>query len=239
MTSGSFVALASGVAELASVAGMVWAVRGRASSVFGPSVWRGPKDRRALALTFDDGPSEATPQLLDLLAGYGARATFFQVGENVRRLPEVARAVSHAGHEIGNHSNSHLNCAFEDRDRIHSEFRTAQSAIVEVTGQKPVWLRAPYGVRWRGFKEVQSELGLTGVMWTVIGRDWKLPAKDIAARVLDHAGPGCIICLHDGRATLKNPNVEPMLEAVRHIVPELLRKGYQFETLSDLLCPKN
>ena len=72
---------------------LAWAVRGRSAAVFGPSVWRGPRDRRALALTFDDGPSESTPEILEILARHGVPATFFQCGANVERLPEIARAV--------------------------------------------------------------------------------------------------------------------------------------------------
>src|SRR5205814_6431900 len=91
----------------AASAFMAWAVRGRASSVFGPSVWHGPRDRRVLALTFDDGPSESTPEILEILARYSAPATFFQCGANVARLPAIARAVDAGGHAIGNHSHTH------------------------------------------------------------------------------------------------------------------------------------
>ena len=92
---------------------MSWAVRGKSSAVFGPSVWRGNPSRKTVALTFDDGPSEGTGQILDILARYNAPATFFQIGANVDRLPEVARAVAQAGHAIGNHSYSHpLFCFF-------------------------------------------------------------------------------------------------------------------------------
>ena len=93
-------------AAAAACSGMAWAVRGRSSSVFGPSVWRGPRDRRAVALTFDDGPSEGTPQILEILERHRAPATFFQCGANVERLPEVARAVGQAGHAIGNHGHA-------------------------------------------------------------------------------------------------------------------------------------
>jgi hypothetical protein len=94
-------------AACAAAGFMAWAVRGRSSSVFGPSVWRGPLDRRAVALTFDDGPSESTPEILDILARHNVPATFFQCGANVERLPAVARAVGQAGHAIGNHSHTH------------------------------------------------------------------------------------------------------------------------------------
>src|SRR5215471_16707317 len=99
--------VAVSVAGAAAVAGAAWAVRGRSSAVFAPSIWRGPRDRRAIALTFDDGPSESTPALLELLARQNVPATFFQCGANIERLPHIARAVSDAGHEIGNHTGSH------------------------------------------------------------------------------------------------------------------------------------
>src|SRR5580698_9290932 len=106
----------------ATAAGMAWAVRGRSSSVFGPSVWRGRPGRKAIALTFDDGPSPSTPRFLDLLAEFRAPATFFQVGSNVLRNPEIARSVPAAGHEIGNHSHTHPNFALKPAAFIESDF---------------------------------------------------------------------------------------------------------------------
>src|SRR5947209_6202759 len=129
---------------------MAWAVRGRASSVFAPSVWRGPGERRVLALTFDDGPSEGTPEILEILARYRAPATFFQCGANVERLPAVARAVAQAGHEIGNHSHTHPMFCLRTPSAIEEDLRRAQAAIEAHSGLRPVWLRAPYGVRWFG-----------------------------------------------------------------------------------------
>src|SRR5690349_8579547 len=97
-----------GAAAVAAGAGfMGYAVRGRSSTVFGPSVYRGDRNHRALALTFDDGPSESTPALLEILARQRVRATFFMCGQNVRRLPDIAREVADRGHEIGNHTDSH------------------------------------------------------------------------------------------------------------------------------------
>jgi peptidoglycan/xylan/chitin deacetylase (PgdA/CDA1 family) len=220
----------------AALGGMTWAVRGRSSQVFGPSVWRGNPVGKAIALTFDDGPSNATPAILDVLAGYGVAATFFQCGRNVERTPELARAVCDGPHEIGNHSFSHPNFALARPTFIRDEFQRAQDAIVEATSRKPALTRPPYGVRWFGFRDMQRELGLTCVMWTVIGCDWRLPAPQITARVLAGAGPGAIVCLHDGQATLPNPDRSQTIEAVRRIVPSLLEKGYHFETVSTLLC---
>lgn len=219
----------------AAAAGMAWAVRGRSSEAFGPSLWRGRPGRKAIALTFDDGPSPATPRILDILAGYSVPATFFQCGENVLRVPELSQAVCAGPHEIGNHSHTHRNFALKRPSDIVDDFACAQNAISEATSRTPVLMRPPYGVRWFGFREMQERLGLMGVMWSVIGLDWKLGAPAIAERVLSHTRDGSIICLHDGRGTLKDPDTRPTIEAVRRIVPSLLEKGYHFETVSQLV----
>src|ERR1017187_6356219 len=93
---------------LAAGSVLAWAVRGRSSAVFGPSLWRGNPVRPAIALTFDDGPSESTPQLLEILARHKVPATFFQCGVNVERLPAVAREVVAAGHTRSEEHTSEL-----------------------------------------------------------------------------------------------------------------------------------
>jgi peptidoglycan/xylan/chitin deacetylase (PgdA/CDA1 family) len=216
---------------------MAWAVRGRSSWVFGPSVWRGPRGRRLLALTFDDGPSESTPAILDALAKHGVPATFFQCGANVERLPEVARTVRDAGHEIGNHSHTHPLFCFHSPAFIAADLSRAQRAIERHTGASPVWFRAPFGVRWFGMRSAQARLGLRAVMWTVIGYDWKLKAGAIVEQMATGIADGAILCLHDGRELRVRPDRGETIEAVRRLVPRLLEEGYRFETLSRLICP--
>jgi peptidoglycan/xylan/chitin deacetylase (PgdA/CDA1 family) len=228
--------LAASITAGAAVGGMAWAVRGRSSRMFGPSAWRGKPGRKAIALTFDDGPSAATPRILDILAGYDAPATFFQCGENVERAPALTQAVCAGPHELGNHSHTHPNFALRRPTYIVDDFQRAQNAITEASSRRPVVMRPPFGVRWFGFREMQERLGLICVMWSVIGLDWKLSAPDIAKRVLSRVCDGSIICLHDGRGTLKDPGLEPAIEAVRRIVPSLLARGYHLETVSRLLC---
>jgi peptidoglycan/xylan/chitin deacetylase (PgdA/CDA1 family) len=235
MPSSASVALAAGTA----ISAMAWAVRGRSSTVFAPSVWRGRPDRKAIALTFDDGPGPATPALLELFARYDIPATFFQIGANVRRRPDLARAVVQAGHEIGNHSQTHPNFALQRPSFIAAEFAQAQETISSATSRAPALLRAPFGVRWFGFRSMQKRLGLQGVMWSLIGLDWKFPAQSVSRRILRRARPGDIICLHDGRGTLKDPDTRSTVEAVRSILPVLLAEGYHFETVTQLLCPMN
>jgi len=236
---GRNVQVAAGAGVCAASAFLAWAVRGRSASVFGPSVWRGPRDRRVVALTFDDGPSESTPHLLELLSRYSVPATFFQCGHNVKRLPEVARAVRQAGHDIGNHSYSHPLFSLRDSRFIEQELRLAQETIEEHTAARPVWFRAPYGVRWFGLGRAQRRLRLIGVMWTIIGYDWKLKADAVVERVAGDVSNGAILCLHDGRELRPKPDIGATLEAVRRLVPVLLDQGYKFETVGRLICPKN
>jgi peptidoglycan/xylan/chitin deacetylase (PgdA/CDA1 family) len=218
---------------------LAWAVRGRSSAVFGRSVWRGSPHRRRVALTFDDGPSEGTPAILDVLAQYRAPATFFQVGANVERLPEVARAVAAAGHAIGNHSYAHPLFCFRSPGFIEADLRRAQLAIREHTGIEPEWFRAPFGVRWFGMGRVQRRLSLTGVMWSAIGYDWKRNSDAVFGHLAKRASNGAILCLHDGRELRVRPDIGVTVEAVRRLVPTLLERGYEFETVSRLICPTN
>ncbi len=230
-------AAAAGV--VAAAGSLIYAVRGRSSSLLAPSVYRGDRRRPALALTFDDGPSEATPALLEILAGQNVPATFFMCGENVRRCPAVARQVAAAGHEIGNHTDTHPRLYFRSSGLIYAEVARAQETIAQVTGVTPRFFRAPYGARWFGLRAAQRRLGLFGVMWTVIGCDWKWPAPRISRRLLAGACNGAIFCLHDGRGTQRSPDIRATLQAVETILPELKNRGFQFETVSQILCPTN
>jgi peptidoglycan-N-acetylglucosamine deacetylase len=218
---------------------MVYGVRARSATLFGPSVYRGPASRRAIAFTFDDGPSESTPDLLRLLEAQDISATFFQCGVNVERLPEIAREVARRGHEVGNHSHTHPKFYFRKPGFIRDELARAQDAIQHAAGVSPALFRAPFGVRWPGMRDAQRRLNLLGVMWTVIGRDWKLDTSAIVRRILPEVGNGAIVCLHDGRELEARPDVGPTFEAVRRLIPILKAEGYRFETVSQLICPTN
>jgi|SRR5271165_2634065 len=223
-------------AVIGGLAGTVtYGIIGRSARIFGPSVYRGPGLRRTIALTFDDGPSPATPRLLDYLAGENIHATFFQCGMNVERSPAIARAVLAAGHEAGNHTYSHPHLYLKSPAFIDREIARTQDIISQHLSIAPTLLRAPYGQRWYGIGAVQKRLGLLGVMWTVIGHDWDWPAERVAALVLRKTSPGGIVCLHDGRGIQPNPDVSNMMAALKQIVPVLRDRGYSFEPVTTLL----
>lgn len=207
----------------------------KTSQLFGPSVHRGSNRRRSIALTFDDGPTEGTLALLDYLESQRAMATFFQCGMNVRRFPHIAGRVVAAGHELGNHTFSHPRLLFRSPEFIDREISEAQKIIQMETGITPMLFRPPYGFRWPGIRAVQHKLSLLGVMWTVIGYDWRWSATRIADYVLARSFPGGIICLHDGRGVQAGPDISQTLIAVRRIVPVLKDLGYSFEVVSDII----
>jgi peptidoglycan-N-acetylglucosamine deacetylase len=204
MTNSAFTGLAA-LATASSAAFLAWAVRGRASSVFGPSVHHGPPAARPSRSHSTTVPASPRPAYWNCSTRYQTPATFFQIGANVERLPQIARAVHSSGHEIGNHSHTHPLFCFHSVEFIYQEFARAQRAIEDVTGFSPTLLRAPFGARWFGFRAAQRRLGLRGVMWTAIGYDWKAKADTIVDRMLAGAANGSILCLHDGRTVRANP----------------------------------
>jgi peptidoglycan/xylan/chitin deacetylase (PgdA/CDA1 family) len=113
----------------------------------------------------------------------------------------------------------------------------AQDVIAAQTGFQPLLFRAPFGVRWFGMRGVQRRLGLTGVMWTVIGYDWNHKMDQVVERISRRVSSGAILCLHDGRELRVKPEIGVTVEAVRRLVPMLLERRYEFETVSRLICP--
>jgi peptidoglycan/xylan/chitin deacetylase (PgdA/CDA1 family) len=230
--------LAGGAAVVCASAGVLaYAVRAPSSTLLAPSVHKGTDARRAIALTFDDGPSESTPELLEILDRHGVPATFFQCGVNVRRLPQVSREVAARGHEIGNHTDTHPKLYFQSTRFIYDELASAQETIEQTTGLRPRLFRATYGARWFGLREVQNRLGLLGVMWTTLALDWKWPERRVIPRLLNGSGNGAIFCLHDGRGLESRPDIRATLGALRAVLPKLMEQGFHFEKVTDILCP--
>ena len=203
-------------------------------SWFGASVLRGPSEQPAVYLTFDDGPSEGTEEVLDILDRFKAKATFFQCGANAERLPNTTSVVHKAGHTIGNHTYSHRRLCLLPRGPIQQEIIRTQTILESVSGARPTFFRPPFGLRWIGLDHAQRNSGLTSVLWSTIGYDWIWDADQISEHVLREATAGSIICLHDGRRLKPNPDIRSTLKALRQIIPELIQRGFELRALSDL-----
>jgi peptidoglycan/xylan/chitin deacetylase (PgdA/CDA1 family) len=126
------------------------------STLLAPSIHAGPAARYAIALTFVDGPSKSTPDLLILLQRYGIRVTLFQCGASVRRLPQAAREVVSLGHELGNHTDTHPRLCFKSAIFIYNQLLRGQETIVAATGVLPKLFRPPYGLRWFELRSAQK-----------------------------------------------------------------------------------
>ncbi len=209
------------------------------AQVWGRGFHRGLRGRRQIALTFDDGPSECTPAVLDALQRYDLRATFFVCGKNVEQFPELVREIADAGHEIGNHTYSHPGLLLRSAWQIRLELERTQDAIEAAAGVRPRLFRPPYGVRSPSLRGIQAELGLTTVLWTVIGNDWKLGRAAIAERVLRRPGEGGIICLHDGDQVYHPADRRETVAALPEIIEGLRGRGFSFVTAGRMLDELN
>ena len=187
---------------------------------------------KAVALTFDDGPSSKyTPQVLQLLGEYGAKATFFVVGRELLRNPEIARQEAEAGMELANHGTHHLVLRRLDPSAIAAEVQPVEREITAITGNRPTLYRMPRGQGDARSQRALADLGYTVVYWSVDTHDYlpRTPAS-IAAQVLKEVKPGTIVIFHDGGG-----NRQPTVDALKTILPALKSEGYQMVTVSQLL----
>jgi peptidoglycan-N-acetylglucosamine deacetylase len=173
--------------------------------VFGPSrrlfgVQAEIPDPGAVALTFDDGPHpQGTPRVLDLLRAANAHATFFLVGEQVERFPELAREIVAAGHEVAVHCFRHVNLMRRLPAATRDDLDKAADAIREATGAEPRRYRPPYGILTLPALRHARARGWQTVLWRSEGRDWRADAtpESIATRLLGKVRGGEVLLLHD------------------------------------------
>jgi peptidoglycan-N-acetylglucosamine deacetylase len=174
------------------------------SQLYGRTITHG-SDPSQLALTFDDGPNDPhTLRLLDVLAKHNAKATFFLIGKYVRQRPDIVRAIAAAGHEIGNHTDSHPNLILVSAARLRQELSGCSKALEDALGTKITLFRPPFGGRRPNVLRTARRMGLSPVMWSVTGYDWSAKsAAEIVEKVNRQIDPGPkgrgeIVLLHDG-----------------------------------------
>ena len=201
----------------------------------GDVIWEIPNREKIIALTFDDGPDpEDTPQILDLLKQYHAKATFFVVGKQVQEHPELAKRQVAEGHELANHTFDHM--YFNRRSSpevIVRELRETQEAIYQVTGKKTYLFRPPGGYYNDRMIQICKKEGYLVVMWSWHQDtwDWNRPGvAKIVNKVLNNARNGDIVLMHD-HVEGKSQTVD----ALKQILPELQKRGYRFVTVSELV----
>lgn len=190
-----------------------------------------------IALTYDDGPNEPyTRQILDVLAEYGAKATFFVIGKWVRKAPEIVREIAAAGHEIGNHTENHNSLSGLDFDGVACELQPCAYAIAEALNFKSHsrFVRAPFGQITASSASAMYQLGCDVVTWDIHGSDWAADSVEEITepifKYLDEHKAG-IVLLHDGYYKEFGADRSKTVEATRRILERY--KSEKFVTVSE------
>ena len=187
------------------------------------------RDYKVCSLSFDAAwGNEDTQMLIDILAKYNIKVTFFVVGAWVDKYPESVKALSDAGHEVMNHSDSHAHMTQLSKEEIIADLQSCNAKIEAVTGKAPSLMRPPYGEYDDNVISAVRSIGMEPIQWNIDSLDWKdLSAPEITKRVTEHIEPGSIILFHN--AALHTP------EALDGIIQNLTQQGYSFLPISELI----
>ncbi len=183
-----------------------------------------------LAMTFDDGPHPTlTPKLLDILKERNIKCTFFVIGKNAKAYPKIIQRMLAEGHEIANHTWTHCSLTSRSDAQIRSELQQSEDALVAAANYRPHLIRPPYGAINTRIKQLMfTEFGYPTIMWSVDPQDWRRPGSSVVtSRLVNGAHPGAIMLSHDIHA--------PTIQAMPSMFDQLLAKGYQFVTVSQLM----
>jgi peptidoglycan-N-acetylglucosamine deacetylase len=207
-------------------------------------IWNGSSKKNAIALTFDDGPKpEFVMPILAELDKYGAKATFFVVGEEAEKNPDLIMRMADSGHEIGNHTYSHTPAKEQKIKQALGDIQRCNEVIKAITGQTPKYYRPPGGGINPGISAGLEKMKMEPVFWSMnandytevtpgyeVPDDYQLMAVDLAKKILDKAKPGTIILMHSSS--------EQTVRALPMILKGLKEKGYGIVTVRDLLEEK-
>ena len=186
---------------------------------------------KLVALTFDDGPWPGqTDKVLATLKANNVHATFFMLGSQVRRNPELARQVAAEGHLLGSHSGTHKELTKLKPGKIRAEIASGISAIKAATGVRPVWFRPPYGAVNKDVRKQARALDTRIAMWDIDTLDWTKPGvHELYRNAVRSTKPGQVVLMHDG-----GDNRKQTIEALPIIIDDLRSKGFSFVTMDEL-----
>ncbi|MGL5544974.1 MAG: polysaccharide deacetylase family protein [Cetobacterium sp.] len=197
--------------------------------LIGVSLFAQDVEVKRIALTFDDGPKiKVTEQILNVLKENEIKGTFFIVGVNGKRFPEILNKIYEEGHQIANHSYNHPNLRKISMENVKKELNDTNLIISSVTGEDVKYFRPPYGSLGKSQKEeLKKNMGMISVMWNVCPQDWekKYDADQIAKFLVENAKDRGVVLLHDYSKTA---------DALKVAIPILKEKGYEFVTVEEL-----
>ena len=219
------VTVPAAAAQAAPTRAAAAAVPASVAAMAGP-VQKAPpkKKKKKVALTFDDGPSDYTYKVLDVLKKYKVKATFCIVGNNVTNYPLTTARIADEGHRLCNHGFTHADLTTLTEDQVKAEITQGQTALTDATGVTPKVIRFPYGASNPMVRKVAKDLHLRSVGWDVDPEDWRNPtAKTITARILKKTSSGDVVLLHDGGGDRTRT-----VASLKGTITKLKKKGYTF-----------
>ena len=188
---------------------------------------------KAIALTFDDGPSpNTTPQILAILKEKNIKATFFLIGQNLKNFPQIGQQLVANGHALGNHTWHHWHRQVT-KWTIASEIEDTAALIYETTGVKTSLFRPPNGFLYNGLADYARKRKDVVVLWSIKSGDWRrhgVSVEQLINKVVETAKPGAIVLMHDGGGERSRT-----VQALPKIIDELTAGGYEFVTVPELL----
>ena len=203
-----------------------------AKLLFPSLVWEIPSNEKSIYLTFDDGPTPMiTDWVLDTLNEYGAKATFFCIGKNIKQNPQIFNRILEEGHGIGNHTNNHLKGWNTKTSTYISDIKKCEKQIAKHAGAKTTLFRPPYGkIKRKQIKKVQK-LGYKIVMWNVLPVDWdkKVSVTQCLQNAVYYTKPGSIVVFHDSEKAARN-----MQYALPRVLQQFTNEGYKFKRIPEL-----
>ncbi|MFF2885588.1 polysaccharide deacetylase family protein [Paenibacillus sp. NPDC057967] len=197
-----------------------------------PAVTPPGKDEKRVALTFDDGPDlKYTTAILDTLKEKGVKATFFVVGTQVEKYPEIMKRIEEEGHAIGNHTQSHKDLSKLDKSGILSQINDADKALNDALGWTPTLFRAPYGALSDTLKKVMKEQNRRMVGWTVDTRDWAgTSVADMRDMIRKETKPNGIILMH----SFGGKHIRNTVNMLPYVIDDLRKMGYTMVTVDEI-----
>jgi peptidoglycan/xylan/chitin deacetylase (PgdA/CDA1 family) len=203
---------------------------------YGRTFTGGVRGSKQIALTYDDGPNDPhTLKLLDVLVKHNVRATFFMIGRYVQQRPDIARAVTQAGHIIGNHTFTHPSLIFKSEAQTRTELLDCRKALDDTIGMHSNLFRPPFGGRRPATLRIARELALQTIMWNVTGYDWNAPpAETIEKKVVSQMRGGDVILLHDGGHRAMGADRAQTVMATENLIRRYKDEGCEFVTLEEM-----
>lgn len=215
-----------------------WLGRYRAPQIIGEAILNVPMDEKIIALTFDDGPNPPfTAHILELLTQHNARATFFVIGQNAQKYPDIVRETFQRGNELGNHSWDHSRLVFESPCFIKKQIDSTDEMIRSVGYQGSIYFRAPYAKKLLVLPFLLWKTSRQHILFNIAVGDWNNLVPERMLEVLDERlTNGSIVLLHDGDGNnVRDGDCRNTVALVKLILERYTTEGYKFVTISELL----